>query len=125
MLKPWLANRSGNGQHKGKGRRLLERRVSKKNLRRSAKLFSDDDDEELTQAESPLYNPMVTNEVIPTENMHKMMKNSEKPNQRETFHPTRPYRLGLLNDVQEKELCVGSSAEILDGGRLEQEVILM
>ena len=129
VFKPWLASRSENGQHTGKGRRSLVRRVAKKNLKRSIKLFSDDEDEELTQAESPLYNPMVTNEVVPTENMQKMMKscvnNSERPNHRETFTPTRPYRSGLLSDVQEKELCKESSGEILDGGRLEQEVILM
>ena len=95
VFKTWLASRSGYGQHKGKGRRLLERRVSKKNLRRSAKLFSDDDDEELTQAKSPLYNPIVINEFVPIENMQKMMNscvdNSEKPNLWETFPPARPY----------------------------------
>merc|ERR1712025_407769 len=61
--------------------------------------------------------------------MQKMIRscvnNSEKPNQRGTFPPTGHYRSGLLSDVQEKELCVGSSGEILDGGRLEQEVILV
>ena len=39
VFKPWLASRSGYGQHKGKGRRMLERRESKKTLKRSAKLF--------------------------------------------------------------------------------------
>merc|ERR1719431_1165651 len=88
-------------------------------MKRSAELFSDDEDDEIIEAESPLHNPIVAWEV------KSCLQNREKPSRRDALLQASSYQSSFLTEVHKEEFCVGISGDQLDEENVEQQQIIL